>query len=78
MEFSHTSVLLNETIENLKIKPDGIYVDGTLGGAGHSSGGLKLELNENSNYDDMDARNQWKRKDTGDDHGIFTYISITE
>lgn len=37
MEFSHTSVLLNETIENLKIKPDGIYVDGTLGGAGHSS-----------------------------------------
>lgn len=34
MEFSHTSVLLNETIENLKIKPDGIYVDGTLGGAG--------------------------------------------
>ena len=37
MEFSHTSVLLNETIENLKIKPDGIYVVGTLGGAGHSS-----------------------------------------
>lgn len=37
MEFSHTSVLLNETIENIKIKPDGIYVDGTLGGAGHSS-----------------------------------------
>lgn len=37
MEFSHTSVLLKETIENLKIKPDGIYVDGTLGGAGHSS-----------------------------------------
>ena len=36
MEFSHTSVLLKETIENLKIKPDGIYVDGTLGGAGHS------------------------------------------
>lgn len=36
MEFKHKSVLLNETIENLKIKPDGIYVDGTLGGAGHS------------------------------------------
>lgn len=36
MEFSHVSVLLNETIENLSIKPDGIYVDGTLGGAGHS------------------------------------------
>lgn len=37
MEFQHRSVLLDETIENLQIKPDGIYVDGTLGGAGHSS-----------------------------------------
>ena len=36
MEFKHTSVLLWETIENLEIKPDGIYVDGTLGGGGHS------------------------------------------
>lgn len=36
MEFNHKSVLLQETIENLTIKPDGIYVDGTLGGAGHS------------------------------------------
>lgn len=36
MEFIHTPVLLNECIENLKIKPNGIYVDGTLGGAGHS------------------------------------------
>lgn len=37
MNFQHTSVLLEETIENLKIKPDGTYVDGTLGGAGHAS-----------------------------------------
>ena len=36
MEFNHVSVLLNETIEGLNIKPDGIYADGTLGGAGHS------------------------------------------
>ncbi len=36
MEFVHKSVLLNECIDNLNIKPDGIYVDGTLGGAGHS------------------------------------------
>lgn len=36
MVFKHTSVLLTETIEGLKIKPDGIYVDGTLGGGGHS------------------------------------------
>lgn len=36
-EFHHVSVLLEECIEGLNIKPDGIYVDGTLGGAGHSS-----------------------------------------
>lgn len=36
MEFSHKSVLLNEVIEHLNIVPDGIYVDCTLGGAGHS------------------------------------------
>lgn len=36
MEFRHKSVLLEECIDNLNIKPDGIYVDGTLGGAGHS------------------------------------------
>ena len=36
MEFNHISVLLNETIESLNIKEDGIYLDGTAGGAGHS------------------------------------------
>ena len=36
-EFYHISVLLDECLEGLNIKPDGIYVDGTLGGAGHSS-----------------------------------------
>ena len=36
MEFKHISVLLNETVDSLNIKPDGIYVDGTAGGAGHS------------------------------------------
>lgn len=36
MEFKHTSVLLSETINSLNIKPDGIYIDGTVGGAGHS------------------------------------------
>ena len=37
MEFKHKSVLLEETIDGLRVKPDGIYVDGTLGGAGHAS-----------------------------------------
>lgn len=45
MEFKHRSVLLDECIEGLNIKPDGIYVDGTLGGAGHSSEIVK-RLNE--------------------------------
>ena len=36
-EFYHVSVLLDECLEGLNIKPDGVYVDGTLGGAGHSS-----------------------------------------
>ncbi|MCQ2539341.1 MAG: 16S rRNA (cytosine(1402)-N(4))-methyltransferase RsmH [Acetatifactor sp.] len=36
MEFNHYSVLLRETIEQLHVKPDGIYVDGTLGGGGHA------------------------------------------
>ena len=38
MEFHHISVLLNECIDNLNIRPDGIYVDGTMGGGGHSLG----------------------------------------
>ena len=37
LEFNHVSVLLDECIQGLDIKPDGIYVDGTLGGAGHST-----------------------------------------
>ena len=36
MEFKHVTVLLNEAVDILDIKPEGIYVDGTLGGAGHS------------------------------------------
>lgn len=41
MEFSHISVLLGETIDGLNIKPDGVYVDGTMGGGGHSREILK-------------------------------------
>ncbi|MDE7239897.1 MAG: 16S rRNA (cytosine(1402)-N(4))-methyltransferase RsmH, partial [Lachnospiraceae bacterium] len=36
MEFGHQSVMLYETVDSLCIKPDGVYVDGTLGGGGHS------------------------------------------
>ena len=41
MEFKHIPVMLNECIDGLNIKPNGIYFDGTLGGAGHSSEILK-------------------------------------
>ena len=46
MEFRHTSVLLHECIESLAVKPDGIYVDGTLGGGGHASA-ICEKLSEN-------------------------------
>ena len=60
MEFKHISVLLEETIDSLNIKPDGIYVDGTLGGGGHSleickrlgEGGRLIGIDQ-----DMDAIN---------------------
>ena len=45
MEFNHTPVLLEECIQGLNIKENGIYVDGTIGGAGHS---LKIINNLNS------------------------------
>ena len=41
MTFAHKSVLLKETIDSLRIQPDGIYVDGTLGGGGHAREVLK-------------------------------------
>ena len=46
MDFKHISVLLEETIESLNIKPDGIYIDGTVGGAGHSKE-IAKRLSEN-------------------------------
>lgn len=52
-EFEHDTVLLNETVEGLNIKPDGIYVDCTLGGAGHTSLILS-QLNENGHLYSFD------------------------
>ncbi len=53
MEFKHYSVLLRETIENLKIRPDGIYLDGTLGGAGHAVEVVR-RLSENGRFFGID------------------------
>lgn len=46
MEFKHEPIMLKECLENLNIRPDGIYVDGTIGGAGHSSR-IVERLNDN-------------------------------
>ena len=46
MKFEHSPVMLKECIEGLNIKKDGIYVDGTLGGAGHSKEIIKNLSNE--------------------------------
>lgn len=46
MEFKHKPVMLTECIEGLQIKPDGIYIDGTLGGAGHSEAIVKKLSND--------------------------------
>jgi len=58
MEFKHTSVLFDECMEGLNIKKDGIYVDGTMGGGGHSSG-ICSQLGEEGTFigidRDMDA-----------------------
>ena len=53
MEFSHYSVMLKETIEELKVKSDGIYVDGTLGGGGHAFQ-VCSRLNENGHFYGID------------------------
>lgn len=53
MEFNHKSVLLKETLEYLRVKPDGVYVDGTMGGAGHSYE-IGQALNENGHLIGID------------------------
>ena len=53
MEFSHYSVLLQETIDELHIRPDGIYVDGPLGGGGHAFQ-VCSRLNENGHFYGID------------------------
>lgn len=76
MEFKHYSVMLNECIEGLNIKPNGIYVDGTLGGAGHSyeiakrltDGGKLIAIDK-----DMDAINASKERLKDFDNVIFVH-----
>ena len=73
MEFNHISVLADEVIENLNIKPDGIYVDLTLGKGGHSKRILE-KLSENGRLialdQDQDALNAAKKN-------LFDYPNVT-
>lgn len=65
MEFKHKPVMLDECINGLNIKPDGIYVDGTLGGAGHSKQivkKIKWKWNINRNRQGWRSTKSCKRK----------------
>ncbi len=74
MKYEHIPVLYNEVIEGLNIKSDGIYVDGTLGGGGHSEGILKKLISGKLIVNDLDteAINNAKEKFSGYDN--ITYI----
>ena len=67
MEFKHYSVLLEETIENLNVRPGGIYVDGTLGGGGHDkAAGFPMNdetLKLTSPYFDRNILNKLKNEE---------------
>lgn len=76
MEYKHIPVLLNETIENLNIKEDGIYIDCTLGGGGHSREILKRLSNKGLLIgidQDIDAINFAKKKLSEYDNKIFVH-----
>ena len=75
MEFKHKPVLLNECIEGLDIKKDGIYVDGTLGGAGHSKKIIE-KLNENGRLIgiDRDEEALMAAKENLKDFSNITYV----
>ena len=71
----HYSVLLNESIDGLNIKEDGIYVDATLGYGGHSSEILKkLKTGHLYSFDqDKDAINDSKKKINGNQQQFYNY-----
>lgn len=79
MEFKHYSVMLNECIEGLNIKSDGIYVDGTLGGAGHSIEILKrLSSGKLIGIDqDIEALEYSKRKLSNYNNVIFVHDNFS-
>lgn len=56
-EFKHYSVLLHETVDGLRIRPDGIYVDGTIGGGGHALSVVK-KLNDKGRLIGIDQTRQ--------------------
>ena len=75
MEFKHISVLLEETIEGLEVKPNGIYVDGTLGGAGHATQVCK-RLGEQGRFIGIDQDEEAIRVSTERLAGFGEKVSI--
>ena len=74
MEFYHVSVLLQECLDGLNIKPDGIYVDGTLGGAGHSSQIAEQKRHRQADYGEYQCgyeahRNEYQSYDNAYNSG---------
>ena len=85
-EFNHEPVLLRECIEMLSIKSDGVYIDGTLGGAGHSSyilqhlgeNGILIGLDQDEDAIKVAAERLQQIKDAGKSKAeyIFQHINI--
>lgn len=75
MEFNHLSVLLNECIDGLAIKEDGIYVDGTLGGAGHAKH-VCAKLGKNGHFIGIDQDTNALRASTERLKGFEPTISV--
>ena len=80
MEFSHVTVLLNEAVESLDIKPNGIYIDGTAGGGGHSAEILKkLKTGKLISIDrDPDAIKTVTERFKGNDCSIIVKSNYSE
>lgn len=80
MEFSHKPVLFHETIESLDIKPDGVYIDGTAGGGGHSQAILdKLTTGKLISIDqDPDAIAAVRARFQGNPHSVVYQANFSE
>ena len=80
MEFQHKPVLFDETIDSLQIRPDGVYIDGTAGGGGHSQAILdKLTTGRLLSIDqDPDAIQACTERFSGNPHSVLARANFSE